>query len=64
MFDGDDFTYHVHFELKKYGKIQTYEVDQRENRGGEERRETIVCVAMEPQDDAGFSRMVSQAGEC
>lgn len=53
-FNGDDIYNHIHFDIRRFEKIQTYEAYQQEGRSGKERGETIVCVAMEPGDEADF----------
>ena len=47
-FDGDDIYDHIHFDLRPYEKIQTFEGYGLADKSGKERGQTIVAVAMEP----------------
>jgi len=49
-YDGDDIYDHVNFELRPYEKIQTFEGYGHDSRTGDERGQTIICVAMEPAE--------------
>jgi len=55
-FDGDDIYNHLHFDLRPYEKIQTFEGYGHETKTGDGRGQTIICVAMEPAngEDADF----------
>lgn len=53
-FDGEDIYDYINFDIRRYEKIQTYEAYQQEGKSGNERGQTIVCVAMEPGDEADF----------
>lgn len=53
-FDGNDVYDYIRFHIGRHEKIQTYEAYQQEGRSGNERGQTIVCVAMEPGDEADF----------
>ena len=47
-FDNSDIYEHIHFDLRTYEKIQTFEGYGNADKSGEDRGKTIVCVAMEP----------------
>lgn len=49
-YEGDDIYDHVHFELRPYEKIQTFEGYGHDAKTGKERGQTIICVAMEPAE--------------
>ncbi|KAF2161836.1 hypothetical protein M409DRAFT_27892 [Zasmidium cellare ATCC 36951] len=53
-FDGEDIYDYINFDIRRYEKIQTYEAYQQEGRSGNERGRTIICVGMEPGDEADF----------
>ncbi|KAI2630119.1 hypothetical protein GGS21DRAFT_217059 [Xylaria nigripes] len=46
----DDICDLIHFELRLYEKLQTYEAREHENDSGEHQSRTIYCVAMEPAE--------------
>ncbi|KAI1270655.1 hypothetical protein F5Y18DRAFT_369102 [Xylariaceae sp. FL1019] len=46
----DDISDLIHFEMKPYEKIHTYEAFGHENDSGLERGRTLVCVAIEPAE--------------
>ncbi|KAI0025055.1 hypothetical protein F4780DRAFT_768375 [Xylariomycetidae sp. FL0641] len=46
----DDIFDLIHFEMKPYEKIQSYEAYGHEKQTGRDRGRTLVCVAMEPQE--------------
>ncbi|KAK4543639.1 hypothetical protein LTR36_005284 [Oleoguttula mirabilis] len=49
-FDNTDIYEHIHFDLRGYEKIQTFEGYGHADKSGKERGQTIVCVAMEPAE--------------
>ncbi|KAK5123158.1 hypothetical protein LTR85_003356 [Meristemomyces frigidus] len=49
-FNNTDIYEHIHFELRGYEKIQTFEGYGQADKSGKERGQTIVCVAMEPAE--------------
>lgn len=62
-YDGEDILQIVSFGPRPYEKIQTYEGYGHENESGEQRGQSLTCVAMEPAEgeEADFGRLVSQA---
>lgn len=49
-FDNTDMYEHIEFGLRPYEKIQTFEGYGHAEKSGDERGQTIICVAMEPAE--------------
>ena len=48
--DNTNIDEHIHFELRGYEKIQTFEGYGNAGKSGSDRGQTVICVAMEPAE--------------